>query len=310
MNQNLSSQINQSPLFSPRGVELYKFIYRIENCSKKAICILKPVSGIIPLVFFAFSLQVSGVVYAADFSGSLKSVSITDAGGTNISPSAVIKFTQNKDTFVFDASGSADSDGSISQYKWDFGDKSTGTGVSATHLYIGAGTYPVTLTVVDNSGAVAVSQLSISTTPTAWVKATALSKLSLVYVDSEESASKAIYAIDGLINTSWHTAWRTTSPPPPHEIQIGLDRVFSIDGFSYLPQSDNVNGTIAKYEFYVSNDSSNWGSAVATGTFASGITRKEVSFTPKDGRFVRLRALTEINGNPWTSAAEIDVRGK
>src|SRR5262249_5799891 len=36
---------------------------------------------------------------------------------------------------------------------------------------------------------------------------------------------------------------------------------------------------------------------------------KTVRFTAKTGRYVRLVALTEINGNPWTSAAEFNVLG-
>ena len=50
----------------------------------------------------------------------------------------------------FDGSGSVDPDGSIVSYMWDFGDGSTGSGVTPTHTYAAAGDYTVTLTVVDN----------------------------------------------------------------------------------------------------------------------------------------------------------------
>ena len=46
---------------------------------------------------------------------------------------------------------------------------------------------------------------------------------------------------------------------------------------------------------------------MAAGTFAKTGTEKEVLFPSKTGRFVRLRALSEINGNPWTSVAELNV---
>jgi lysophospholipase L1-like esterase len=66
---------------------------------------------------------------------------------------------------------------------------------------------------------------------------------------------------------------------------------------------------IAQYEFYVSADGSTWGTPLATGTFAKSKTEKEILFPDKPGRYVRLRALSEVNGNPWTSAAEIKVLG-
>ena len=56
------------------------------------------------------------------------------------------------ETIQFDGSGSYDPDGSIVSYSWDFGDGSSGTGVSPTHSYSAPGTYTVELTVTDNYG--------------------------------------------------------------------------------------------------------------------------------------------------------------
>ncbi|WP_428253061.1 PKD domain-containing protein [Gynuella sp.] len=53
---------------------------------------------------------------------------------------------------TFDGSGSSDPDGEIVTYSWDFGDGSSGTGLSPTHTYSGAGNYSVVLTVTDDSG--------------------------------------------------------------------------------------------------------------------------------------------------------------
>ena len=50
---------------------------------------------------------------------------------------------------TFDGSGSADPNGDALSYSWDFGDGSTGSGVSPTHTYAAAGIYTVTLTVSD-----------------------------------------------------------------------------------------------------------------------------------------------------------------
>lgn len=54
------------------------------------------------------------------------------------------------ETVTFDASGSSDADGTIINYMWDFGDGTTGAGITATHSYTLNGTYTVVLTVTDN----------------------------------------------------------------------------------------------------------------------------------------------------------------
>ena len=94
-----------------------------------------------------------------------------------------------------------------------------------------------------------------------------------VTVDSQEvtAANNAgVEAIDGNSGTFWHTQWSTASPPPPHSFMVDFGAVGSIIGFTYLPRQDgSPNGTFAKYQFYVSADGSNWGSAVAQGDFTT-----------------------------------------
>jgi PKD repeat protein len=76
-------------------------------------------------------------------------------GSTNSPPSASFTFTCTDLTCDFDGSGSSDSDsdGSITTYAWDFGDESTGTGVTPSHTYAAGGSYTVILTVTDDVGA-------------------------------------------------------------------------------------------------------------------------------------------------------------
>ncbi|MBI1729960.1 PKD domain-containing protein [Candidatus Acetothermia bacterium] len=50
----------------------------------------------------------------------------------------------------FDGSSSKDTDGTITDYQWDFGDNTKGSGAKVHHPYAAAGTYNVTLTVTDN----------------------------------------------------------------------------------------------------------------------------------------------------------------
>lgn len=133
-------------------------------------------------------------------------------------------------------------------------------------------------------------------------------------VDSQELVGQngaAINAFDGKSGTVWHTQWKDGAPPPPHHIAIDLSASYSIHGFQYLPRQDaSFNGTIARYRFYVSTDGVNWGPAAAAGSFAATKTRKSVTLSsPVTGRFFKLEALSEVNGKPWTSAAEIDIVG-
>jgi subtilisin family serine protease len=71
----------------------------------------------------------------------------------NVAPTAEIAINCGGLTCTFDASGSSDSDGTITSYAWNFGDGTAGSGESTTHSYTQPGTYSVTLTVTDDDGA-------------------------------------------------------------------------------------------------------------------------------------------------------------
>ena len=57
-------------------------------------------------------------------------------------------------TVNFDGSGSYDPDGTIESYSWDFGDGTSGTGITTTHTFSSSTdrTFSVKLTVTDNGG--------------------------------------------------------------------------------------------------------------------------------------------------------------
>ncbi|MDS0252553.1 PKD domain-containing protein [Haloarcula tradensis] len=75
--------------------------------------------------------------------------------------------TVNKEV-IFDASGSRDPDGSITNYRWEFGDGSDPIeGADATevsHTYTDTGDYTVTVTATDNDGAETTTSVSVSVT--------------------------------------------------------------------------------------------------------------------------------------------------
>lgn len=62
----------------------------------------------------------------------------------------------------FDGSTSTDPDGTVTGYAWDFGDGTTGSGVTTSHTFAAAGNHAVTLTVTDDKGATASQQVTVS----------------------------------------------------------------------------------------------------------------------------------------------------
>lgn len=155
------------------------------------------------------------------------------------------------------------------------------------------------------------SSMPMSPAASAPVSDTNAIKLTVVKVDSEETSAedgKGANAVDGDPNTFWHTQWQDANPEPPHEIIIELTPPATIKGFTYLPrQDDSENGTIKDYEFYVSDDGTNFGQPVAKGSFEDTKDKKTVTFAPTHCQFIELKALSEVNGEAWTSAAEIGV---
>jgi PKD repeat protein len=67
-------------------------------------------------------------------------------------PVATFIYDANNLTVMFDATASSDSDGSIANYSWNFGDASAGYGKIVTHIYADDGTFRANLTVTDDGG--------------------------------------------------------------------------------------------------------------------------------------------------------------
>ena len=62
---------------------------------------------------------------------------------------------------AYDASASSDSDGQVVRFQWVFGDGTTGSGATVTHIYAQASSFTVMLLVGDNGGATALVTQSI-----------------------------------------------------------------------------------------------------------------------------------------------------
>ena len=82
----------------------------------------------------------------------------------NLPPTAAFTATCTDLTCTFDASASADSDGTVASYAWDFGDGAMATGAMVTHAYGAAGDFSVVLTVTDDDGATASETQTVTAT--------------------------------------------------------------------------------------------------------------------------------------------------
>jgi len=111
--------------------------------------------------FFLLLGAATSALAQTAFEGSLNNVTITDAAGTNSPPTSNFVYSQDGDTFTFDASSSSDSDGTIAKYRWEFGDGTSIEGATSSYTNTDSVSFPVTLTVVDNNNGTTLSQKMI-----------------------------------------------------------------------------------------------------------------------------------------------------
>lgn len=131
----------------------------------------------------------------------------------------------------------------------------------------------------------------------------------LVSADSQHSGNEARLAFDNNNSTFWHTEYWGSEPTCPHTLIVDMVKTYQVTSFTYLARQDgNQNGMVKKFEVYLSTDGKTWGSPVATGELKNTTGMQVVKLNvPTAGRYLKLVALSEINGNPWTSAAEIGI---
>jgi arylsulfatase A-like enzyme len=138
-------------------------------------------------------------------------------------------------------------------------------------------------------------------------------KWKIVRASSESVANQkfARNAIDGNPATLWHTQFQGELKKHPHELVVDLGAEYTIDGFRYLARQDNGwNGAIKDCEFFVSKTPDGFDQPVAKASFKKIRKAQEVKCEPAPGRYVLLRALSEVNGGAWASVAELGVIGK
>lgn len=123
---------------------------------------------------------------------------------------------------------------------------------------------------------------------------------------SEQSGEEASKAIDGDVNTKWHTKWGNENAKLPYTFDlVSKDgEPMAINGLVYTPRPDGGNGVVTGYEVQVSKDGMSF-ERVAEGKLADNTEVKTISFDRVEAKVVRL-VVTAAKGN-FGSAAEIGL---
>ena len=139
-------------------------------------------------------------------------------------------------------------------------------------------------------------------------------KMKLVSFSSENTSNRRLakYVIDGDSRTIWHTRWSDRTEKHPHQLVIDLGAKYQVSGVRYLVRQDGGwNGAFADVEVYISNDAEKFDSKPnAVGKFKKDKKPQSINFEKsKEGRYLKIKILSEVNGGTWASAAEIGVIG-
>lgn len=122
-------------------------------------------------------------------------------------------------------------------------------------------------------------------------------------VSASVNGAEAEFAIDSSPNTRWDTA-QSQRAGQSFEVDLGeLNTLAAIE----LDSAGSANDYPRGYAVYVSNDGSNWGSAIASGAAVSASTT--IEFTPVSARFVKIEQ-TGGDGHYWWSIHNLNIFGE
>ena len=192
-------------------------------------------------------LTVTDIDGSTDSATSTVTVSAPSVPPANQPP--VASFTANPSsgevqlTVSLDATASYDPDGTFLSYYWNYGDGTTGSGLTASHTYTIANTYTVTLTVTDNDGSTdsATSTITVSAPsvppvdqpPTASivnpVDSSTVSGTVTITVDASdgEDATGSLTVEVRIDSTGWQTALYNVGSG---YYELGWDTTLEFDG--------------------------------------------------------------------------------
>jgi arylsulfatase A-like enzyme len=136
-------------------------------------------------------------------------------------------------------------------------------------------------------------------------------KVVRVSSENRDNRKLATNAFDNDADTIWHSQFNGVLRRHPHELVIDLGQARTINGFRCLARQDNGwNGAIGDIEISVSGQADEFGVPVAKAKLKKTKAAQNIRCDRVKGQYVRIRALSEVNGGPWASMAEFGVIGK
>lgn len=200
-----------------------------------------------------------------------KSVSVTAA---NVPPTADFDTEVTNMKVEVDASDSADTDGTVVSYAWDFGDGHTGNGKVTSHTYEEAGTYTISLVVTDDADAASTpktQQVTVAPAPNQDPEAVFETSVSGLAVSMDASESEDP---DGsIVSYAWELGDGNTKSgkivshtyTSAGSYTIKLTVTDNRGATDVATKSINVSATVVSDQF--NRTGGNWGAAEVGGTW-------------------------------------------
>lgn len=133
----------------------------------------------------------------------------------------------------------------------------------------------------------------------------------VIPVSASATSGDALNAIDGKNDRFYYSVWQT-STSLPQSITIDLGKVYDDISIIYcVPMYKTVatvvnNGSIESYEISASMDNINF-TSVISGTWNGDTKMKVASFTPTTARYIKVEALSAIDGYAAVTEFEIGL---
>ena len=131
------------------------------------------------------------------------------------------------------------------------------------------------------------------------------------YDSQQGGGERASNAIDGNIETIWHTSYSGTPPECPHELVVDMKQTYRVTAFYYQGRNDGSNGRVLNYEVYFSSSPYLWGKPAAAGTFSNTSDKQTVSIPSKpEARYMKFIVRSVVDNRAYASAAEIGIEAE